>query len=86
MKIGFLAMMLLFCTSLSATDYYWRGGAGDGKWSSPGNWQPEGVPTSADSVVFDEHSVGNVLIDEDSPLTGGGVCNRKHFYNDEFYG
>lgn len=86
MKIGFLAMMLLFCTSLSATDYYWRGGAGDGKWSSPGNWQPEGVPTSADSVVFDEHSVGNVLIDEDSPLTGGGYVTVNIFTMTNFTG
>lgn len=32
----------------------WDGGAGSSNWSDAANWNPDGVPTSSDTVVLDE--------------------------------
>lgn len=37
----------------------WNGSAGDGLWSSPGNWNGNIIPTASDDVVLDNSAVTN---------------------------
>ncbi len=43
-----LVAMLVAAPAAYATDYYWTGGAGDGLWSSAGNWATDDQGTPAD--------------------------------------
>jgi hypothetical protein len=52
-------VLLFFNSDIQADDvnYIWTGDAGDGKWSSSGNWEPAGPPphnSKAVSIVFSE--------------------------------
>lgn len=58
------AIALFSATRLEASEYVWDGGAGDGKWSSAANWNPDGVPGADDDVVFDASS-GDATVDGD---------------------
>lgn len=42
---------LLGLTAVGAT-CTWTGAAGDGLWTTPGNWQDNAVPTASDTVVI----------------------------------
>lgn len=71
MKTAIAGLMVMFSaawTAVAATTYHWRGGAGDGKWSTAANWSPEGVPTYQDEAVFDESSSGTIHVDESAAL------------------
>ena len=48
--LALLTVFMLICMSAQAATYYWTGNAGDGKWSSPGNWntEPDGSGTTPD--------------------------------------
>ena len=60
------------CVALSvfATDYTWSGAAGDGKWSTAGNWVVDGSvsgsspSTTADKAIFAADTVATVCFDE----------------------
>ena len=41
-----------FALGAMAADCVWTGNAGDGLWSTPGNWKNDAVPTSADTVTI----------------------------------
>ena len=57
----------------SAADRTWTGDAGDGKWSTPGNWSGQAVPASGDTVIFDGTAViPNSAVDADF----GGTVQR----------
>jgi len=54
-----------FCVLLAAMSFgasVWTGKAGDGKWDTAGNWDPEGVPNSSSTdVVISNPDVGTTL-------------------------
>ena len=56
-----------------AAEYVWDGGAGDGKWSSAANWNPDGMPGLDDTVRFTSTS-GSSTVDADF---GGQVKTVK---------
>lgn len=71
----------LSCASLAlasaavAADFTWTGAAGDGKWSSPGNWSSEtgGSPAGpADTAYFAEGTTADVQFD--STVSFGSLC------------
>ena len=45
---AFLTVGSLLTATAFAADCTWTGGAGDGKWSSPGNWEGDVVPGAGD--------------------------------------
>lgn len=50
----------------SASDRTWTGDAGDGKWSTPGNWSGQTVPASGDTVILDGTATSpNSVVDAD---------------------
>ena len=58
---------------VSAADRTWTGDAGDGKWSTPGNWSGQAVPASGDTVIFD----GTAIIpDSTVDADFGGTVQR----------
>lgn len=46
--------VMLFA-GFAGTTYTWTGGAGDGLFSSPGNWSPEGVPTNGATAYINAY-------------------------------
>jgi hypothetical protein len=59
LTIGAAFVLFFINNTVRAADvnYVWTGAAGDGKWSSAGNWEPAGPPphnSRAISVVFSE--------------------------------
>ena len=60
------ALLLSAPYAAQAKDFTWSGAAGDGLWTSAGNWAPKGVPGAADTAIIggtDEVSVpGNVTV------------------------
>ena len=59
-----VALSVINCAVAAfAAEYVWDGGAGDGKWSSAANWNPDGVPGKDDDVVFNASS-GSATVDE----------------------
>ena len=58
----FLFLGFLTSPSLSAIRT-WDGNGGTNNWSSAANWNPDGVPTNADHVVFDGTSQKPCLVD-----------------------
>ena len=62
-----VALMIVCAVAVggvSAAEYVWDGGAGDGKWSSAANWNPDGVPGKDDTVRFTSAS-GSSTVDAD---------------------
>lgn len=61
------AVALLCAFSVPAATLTWTGEAGDGKWSTPGNWSPVQAPAKGDSVVFsgDLGAKGASTVDSD---------------------
>jgi len=57
MKILSTLLTALLCAVLlgaaRADTKKWDGGAGTDKWGDASNWDPDGVPTGADDVIFD---------------------------------
>jgi len=43
--------------------FHWTGGAGDGKWSTAGNWSENNVPGADAEVVFDAASKADSVVD-----------------------
>ena len=71
-SVAVAAGMLLLGFTASAAwtgkTYTWTGDAGDGKWSTPGNWKANGAeatqaPTESDALVFNA-GVDDTYIDE----------------------
>jgi hypothetical protein len=62
-KVTFAALTwsVLTVNALSGADCVWTGDAGDGKWSTAGNWQDDKTPSTGDKVV----------------LTGAGTVNSE---------
>lgn len=66
--VGLVVFGFTASAAWTGKTYTWTGGAGDGKWSTPGNWKANGAaatsaPTESDALVFDSGS-DVVLIDE----------------------
>lgn len=61
------AAVVAGCGSAAAATLTWTGEAGDGKWSTPGNWSPVQAPAKGDSVVFsgDLGAKGASTVDSD---------------------
>ena len=57
----------------SAPTYAWTGGAGDGLFSTPGNWQDGVAPTAATSSDTLAFSVGGIASNDIAGLTVGNV-------------
>ena len=55
LTLVFVSLLWIFWTAAapSAAQTQWTGEAGDGLWSSPGNWSTGEVPNEATDVVFD---------------------------------
>lgn len=62
-----MAVIAVGCGSAWAATLTWTGEAGDGKWSTPGNWSPVQAPAKGDSVVFsgDLGAKGASTVDSD---------------------
>lgn len=70
----------LSCASLAlasaavAADFTWTGAAGDGKWSSSGNWSSEtgGIPADKDQAYFAEGTAADIQFDR--AVSFGTLC------------
>ena len=58
-----VAATALVCASAFAESRSWTGNAGDGKWSTPGNWSGETVPAKGDTVSIGASSGGTLDMD-----------------------
>ena len=75
--LGVLLFIALSVNILSAQTRIkkWDGGGGDNLWTTEANWEPDGVPTDADSVVLDNTYVSgsyDVII----PRSGKAICKK----------
>jgi hypothetical protein len=52
--------------TIQGNSVYWSGGAHDGRWNSPSNWTPAGIPGSSDLVLIDS---GVVVLATDAPIS-----------------
>lgn len=58
-----LGILLLATGAAQAATVKWDGGAGTALWTDAANWAPDGVPTSADDVIFDNtHVAGSYTV------------------------
>ena len=57
----------------SATTYTWTGGAGDGLFSTPGNWDGNAAPTAATAEDSLEFTIGGVATNDIAGLTIGDI-------------
>ncbi len=62
----FLMALLAFAGQALSGQKIWTNGNSTGVWSDPGNWDPSGVPTSADTVRFNNTSDTDCTIDIDA--------------------
>jgi hypothetical protein len=54
-------------------DRVWDRGAGTNFWTDAANWNPDGLPTSADAAIFTDTGAGVVDLNGSSqPAQGGG--------------
>jgi autotransporter-associated beta strand protein len=81
------AALLLSAGQMAWGDYcYWTGDAGNGLWSTPGNWDGNVAPVSGDVVVFGnaDHDHGNksgtTICDIPDLITGGVLLDRDTDY------
>ncbi len=80
-SVGFLALVLSSPALAVTKTWTNNNGSGDGKWNTPSNWSPAGVPTSSDDVeigVTDQTS--NYLI-VDTAATANSVTVGNAFTN-----
>ena len=47
-------------TAPASADRTWDRGGGDNFWTTPANWNPDGLPSSADNVTFTDTGAGTV--------------------------
>ena len=79
MKKIFWCVLFLNAIIVQAEIFVWTGAAGDGKWSTPGNWKDsQGVaaitaPTSSDNAKFSKINSKPIVVDID---TLGCTCNQ----------
>ncbi|CUS77662.1 T9SS type A sorting domain-containing protein [Candidatus Kryptobacter tengchongensis] len=76
--ILFLIVFSLAVTLFAQTTKKWDGEGGDNLWTTAANWNPNGVPTDADSVVLDNTYISgsyDVIIPHDSSL-GKAICKK----------
>lgn len=65
----FLLLFLTACLACAETKS-WDKGAGTNSWSDAANWEPDGVPTSADDVRFDNSRLtGEYRVEIQSPAS-----------------
>ena len=76
--------VLSFAVAASAETRTWTGGAGDGNWLSPGNWDPSGEPAAGDTLELkgDVTISSDVTIPEDTKVISSG-SGRRNFGNVE---
>ena len=64
----------------SAADLTWTGDAGDGKWSTPGNWSGQAVPGVNDIAIFDgTANIPDATVDADYAGKANGVVIKKDY-------
>src|SRR5262249_46207128 len=51
--IAMLGACMAIAATANAIARTWDGGAGNFLWSSPANWNPDGVPQASDDVIID---------------------------------
>ena len=51
MKFKFI-LIALFFVNFSVAQTFFDNGGGDNLWSTAANWNPDGVPTSSDDILF----------------------------------
>ncbi len=59
-KVSVILVVLLCVVGLQAATYNWTGGAGDGKWTTAGNWDTGNVPTKSNYYLQDDCEAVNV--------------------------
>jgi len=75
---------MLWCAAavpVHADDLHWTGAAGDGLWSTAGNWSPAQTPGSVHDVYLDADTAATVQIDgfpSVRSLTVGGGAGDVH--------
>jgi len=62
----FAFTLMLPCPIHSQTDYQWSGG--NGNWSNPLNWSPNGVPGISDNVLIAAAGTYDVTLDVDAEI------------------
>lgn len=66
MKKVYLFVCILLTGITVQAQKVWTGAAGDTTWNTAGNWNPSGVPTSTDSVVFNNTGLQIVYFTADA--------------------
>src|SRR3954451_3063348 len=74
------AAMAIMATSASA-DRTWDRGAGTSNWNDAANWNPDGVPSSADAAIFTDTGAGTVDLNGISQPPGSGSLLGATFNN-----
>jgi autotransporter-associated beta strand protein len=69
-----LASAVMGPVSNLLADRTWDRGAGTNFWTDPANWNPDGLPTSADTAIFTDTGAGTVDLNlTDQPSSGSFV-------------
>lgn len=71
-------VVLSFAVSADAETRIWTGGAGDGNWSTPGNWNPAGEPATGDRLELNVAATitSDVTIPEGTTVISSGSGYR----------
>jgi hypothetical protein len=70
-SLVFLGLLLGWLAAPArAADYSWDNGGGDGLWSTPANWSPDGAPGTNDSFVdLADTATWNITIDTNAVIS-----------------
>ncbi|MBP7260458.1 MAG: T9SS type A sorting domain-containing protein [Bacteroidia bacterium] len=65
-----LYVSLLLSISAKGEIRTWTNGTSNGLWANAGNWSPAGIPSAADTVLFNGTSTGNCTINSSASIMG----------------
>ena len=66
LKLAILAAITPIISTIYGETYTWTGNGADIKWTTTGNWSPEGDPGNADFVIFNKAEAMTVGLDQSS--------------------
>ncbi len=74
-KLTILLLLFAMVFNAYAAFMFWDGGGSTNNWSEPANWSTDAVPTSLDSVIFNNTSPKNCFIDVVDTIWSLNVSN-----------
>ena len=75
--VGFSFSLFSAMVSSGASDFTWTDETGDHKWSTPGNWNPQSVPTPGKTVEIVKNKP-EIIVDNDSVASFAAVAEITH--------